>query len=112
MPTILDLAGIPSDKVSETAPAFPGRSLVPAFAKDNSVQHDFIFYHHEGNRGLRVGDYKLVSAKDNSSAWELYDMSKDRSEDHNLATLQPDKAKELQDRWDQLEAQYAKDVAR
>ncbi|MDB6116623.1 MAG: atsA 29 [Verrucomicrobiaceae bacterium] len=112
MPTILDVAGIPSDKVSDTAPAFPGRSLVPAFAKDNSVQHDFIFYHHEGNRGLRVGDYKLVSAKDNSSALELYDMSKDRSEDHNLASQQPDKAKELQDRWDQLEAQYTKDAAR
>ncbi len=111
-PTILEIAGAPVAKASDTAPAFPGRSLVPAFAKDNSVQHDFIFYQHEGNRGLRVGDLKLVSSKNDDNTWELYDMSKDRSEMHNLAPQQPEKARALQDQWDKLQAQFLEDAAR
>ena len=110
LPTVLEAAGSPVTKVSDTAPALPGRSLVPAFARDNSVQHDYIFYHHEGNRGLRVGDFKLVSSKDDHDAWELYDMSKDRSEQHNLAPQQPEKAQQMQQRWEQLQAQFLKDA--
>ena len=110
LPTVLEAAGSPVTKVSDTAPALPCRSLVPAFARDNSVQHDYIFYHHEGNRGLRVGDFKLVSSKDDHDAWELYDMSKDRSEQHNLAPQQPEKAQQMQQRWEQLQAQFLKDA--
>jgi arylsulfatase len=34
------------------------------------------------------------------SAWELYDLSKDRTEEHDLATAQPEKAKDLAARWE------------
>ncbi|MDB6139823.1 MAG: atsA 29 [Verrucomicrobiaceae bacterium] len=112
MPTLLDLAGAPRNKASDTAPQFPGRSLLPAFAKDNSVRHDFIFYHHEGNRGLRIGDFKLVSSKNDDNNWELYDTTTDRSEQHNLAPQQPDKAKKMVERWEKLQAQFLEDAAR
>ena len=36
-----------------------GRSLVPAF--DNQpIQRDALFWEHEGNAAVRVGDWKLV----------------------------------------------------
>ena len=69
VPTLLDLAGA---HVSNTwhgvaRPPLPGRSLVPAFAHDGTRQHEFIFFQHEGNRALRMGDWKLVSARENES---------------------------------------------
>ncbi len=64
LPTMFDLAGI--EPVQEwngvPTPPLPGRSMAPAFTKDGSVKHDFLFFDHEGNRGLRQGDWKLVSA--------------------------------------------------
>ena len=42
--------------------AAPGRSLVPAFAKDNAVTHDSLWWLHEGSKAIRVGDWKLVAA--------------------------------------------------
>ena len=52
---------------------------MPAFAKDGSVTRDNVFFHHEGNRALRMGDYKLVSAREDSDAWELFNLATDRS---------------------------------
>lgn len=112
LPTILDVAGAPCDKVSADAPAFPGRSLVPAFARDGAVSHDYLFFHHEGNRGLRQGNLKLVSSKNDDQVWELYDCATDRSEQHNLAPQMPDKARAMEARWEELEAQFAMDAAR
>ena len=43
-------------------PARPGKSLVPAFARDGTVKHDDLWWAHEGNRAIRVGDWKLVAA--------------------------------------------------
>jgi arylsulfatase len=112
LPTILDVAGAPSDKVSADAPPFPGRSLVPAFARNGSVAHDYLFFHHEGNRGLRQGNLKLVSSKNDDQVWELYDFASDRSEQHNLAPQMPDKARAMEARWEELQAQFVKDAAR
>ena len=79
---------------------------MPAFARDGAVEHEFIFFQHEGNRALRMGDWKLVSAQENESRWELYDLAKDRSEMNNLAAQQPDRARQMQTRWNELEATF------
>ena len=42
---------------------------------------------------MRKGDYKLVAIHD--TPWELYDMSKDRSELKNLSNAMPGKTREL-----------------
>ena len=87
VPTILEAAGgKPTRKVGRPARRrrLPGRACVPLFAKDGTVAHDSLWWLHEGNRALRVGDWKIVAAgKD--SPWELYDLSSDRSETKNLA---------------------------
>lgn len=99
MPTVLDLAGVekPKNWQGEAIPEAPGKSLVPAFAKDVTVERPSLWWLHEGNRAVRVGDWKLVAAK--GDEWELYDLKTDRAEQHNLAATMPDKVGELEKVW-------------
>jgi arylsulfatase len=101
VPTILEaVGGQPLEKwEGESVPPLPGKSLVPALAKDVRIERDCLWWLHEGNRAIRVGDYKLVvSGAD--SPWELYDLSTDRAESRNLAAQMPDKARELAKLWE------------
>ena len=92
-------------------PPAPGKSLMPLFAKDGTVTHDSLWWLHEGNRALRVGDWKIVAAgKD--SPWELYDFSSDRSETKNLAKERPEKVRELAAVWTKQLEEYAALAAR
>lgn len=99
VPTVLDIAGVekPKEWKGQPIPEAPGRSLVPAFAKDETIARDSLWWLHEGNRAVRVGDWKLVAAK--GEPWELYDLKTDRAEQHNLASEMPDKVKELEQVW-------------
>jgi len=95
-PTILEMAGgkWPADNLG---PPPPGQSLVPSFRKDGAVRHDYLWWYHKGNGAIRVEDWKLVAA--GTSSWELYDLSTDRSEAHNLAATHPDRVKEMEKEW-------------
>lgn len=99
VPTVLELAGVkkPDAWKGDAMPAAPGHSLVPAFAKDATIPRESIWWLHEGNRAVRVGDWKLVAAK--GDAWELYDLKTDRAESNNLAATMPEKVKELEAIW-------------
>lgn len=101
VPTILDVLNIekPTKWEGEKIPSAPGHSLVPAFKKDVTVKRDFLWWLHEDNRAIRVGDWKLVAAK--GDPWELYDLRNDRAESNNLIKEHPDKAKELERLWNQ-----------
>ena len=79
---------------------------MPAFRKDGAVKREFIFFQHEGNRALRMGDWKLVSARENEDQWELYNLARDRSELHDLAATQPDRARRMESRWKELETTF------
>jgi arylsulfatase len=98
-PTILKLAGgqWPDTYESQSVPPPPGKNLVPVFAKDGSVPRDFLWWFHDGNRAIRIGDWKLVA--DHKKPWELYDLRDDRSETNNLAAAQPERVKQLADAW-------------
>ena len=73
-----------------------GTSLVPAFANPDTTRGP-LFWEHEGNRAVRFGNWKLV-AKHNGP-WELYDLGTDRVEAKNQAEAQPERAKDLQAKW-------------
>jgi arylsulfatase len=109
VPTILELAG--ATAIPTNGPKRPGHSLVPAFAQDVGDRHDFLYFHHEGNRALRVGTWKIVSSSENKDAWELYDLSVDRPETKSLASIHPERAKEMEARWKALTEEYARDAA-
>jgi arylsulfatase len=104
VPTVLELAGVEQTGVEQVReaggqpiPPLPGKSLVPALASDVPVSRESLWWLHEGNRAVRVGDWKLVAAK--GEAWELYDLKADRAEQHNLAKQMPDKVQELEQAW-------------
>lgn len=99
VPTVLDLVGIekPRQWEGEPIPEAPGKSLAPAFAKDETIARDSLWWLHEDNKAIRVGDWKLVAAK--GDAWALYDLKTDRAEQNDLAAKMPEKAKELADLW-------------
>lgn len=114
VPTLLELAG---GKPAATwngaeVPPLPGQSLVPAFARDHVLKRTEIYFSHEGNRSLRQGHWKLVSAREDNDAWELFDLATDRCEKINLATQQPEQLQKLQLRWTQLDEQYRRDGQR
>jgi arylsulfatase A-like enzyme len=73
-----------------------GKSLVPAFT-DQPVLRDALYWEHENNSAIRVGDMKLVKLSD--QPWELYDMSKDRVELNDLSASKPDEVRKLSDMW-------------
>ena len=111
VPTILEAAGVPrpdpgsAEAAGRSIPPFPGKSLLPAFARDGSVTRDAIWWEHEGNRAIRVGDRKLVAAK--GQPWELYDLATDRTETRDLAAQQPEKVRELAGRWQRMHDEFA-----
>ena len=108
VPTILEVVGRPVADPNEGAPIppRPGKSLLPAFARDGSVRHDAIWWSHEGNRAILVADWKLVAAG-SDGPWELYDLAKDRSETRNLAQTEQAKVQELAQHWRRLSDQFA-----
>jgi arylsulfatase A-like enzyme len=101
MATCVDLAGAryPAEYRNEKITPLAGTSLRALFVGKTFERKEPIFFEHEGNRALRDGKWKLV-AKGSRGKWELYDMEKDRSELHDLASAQPDKARELIKKWE------------
>lgn len=106
VPTLLSLAAAekPSQVKSFAVPPAPGVSLVPLFATDGAVSRKFLWWEHEGNRAIRVGDWKLVAPA--RGAWELYDLAQDRGESSNLAARHPEKVRELDALWTGQQAAF------
>jgi arylsulfatase len=102
VPTILELTGGKRFEKwqGRPVPPAPGKSLVPVFQRDNTVAHDELWWAHEGNRAIRVGNWKLVAAGA-KGPWELFDLSADRCETTDLAARHPDKVRELERLWKQ-----------
>ncbi len=100
MATVTDVGGAayPAEIAGRPIQPMEGRSLAPAFA-DKPVAREALFWEHEGNAAIRVGDWKLVR-KGAAGPWELYDLKKDRTELNDLAASMPDKARELAAAWE------------
>jgi arylsulfatase A-like enzyme len=100
MATAVDIAGAPYPTKfhnDQKIKAMEGTSLLPIF-RGHRLEREALYWEHEGNRGVRRGDFKLV-AKDNQK-WELYNLARDRSEQYDLAASQPHLVAELSRLWD------------
>jgi arylsulfatase A-like enzyme len=99
VPTLLEIAGVtkPADWKGQPIPPAPGKSLVPALQADVTIERPSLWWLHEENKAIRVGDFKLVAAK--GDAWALYDLKTDRAEQNDLSAKMPEKVKELADLW-------------
>ena len=109
-PTIMEVAGaeFPQTISGVTVPDKPGISLVGAFDKDGSVKHECLWWCHQGNRAVRMGNWKL-SAR-NNGPWELYNLKTDRSESHDLSTQYPDKVAMMDKRWNEIANGFRRDL--
>lgn len=87
-----------------------GKSLLPHFyGQENS--RGKVYWEHEANIAMRDGKWKLVSKTPEDSIFSkeklaLYDMDKDPIEMNNLATIYPEKVKEMYGQW----VNWAKDI--
>jgi arylsulfatase A-like enzyme len=99
MATCVDVSGAkyPTQYKGHKIQPMEGRSLLPAFA-GKTIQREAIYWEHEGNRAVRVGNWKLV-ARGARGPWELYDMKADRTELHDLAGEQPERVKQMAGLW-------------
>jgi arylsulfatase A-like enzyme len=103
VPTVLELAGVKKPDMGQ--PPAPGKSLVPAFAEDKTIERESLWWLHEGHRALRSGDWKLVSFR--SKEWELYDLSTDRAEQNNLAKEKPEIVLKLSASWEKQAEEFS-----
>ncbi|MDX1638087.1 MAG: sulfatase [Balneolaceae bacterium] len=97
-PTILEMAGLPLKPEQH----LDGKSLVPLLKGEN-MDRGPLFWHypHYGNQGgspasaIRKGPYKLIEFYEDGGYLELYNISRDIGEQHNLVDKMPDKVEEL-----------------
>lgn len=96
-----------------------GVNLLPFLAgKSSGAPHDVLYWRFGDQMAIRSGDYKLVrydmnvetrtGKKQPASATKLYNLVKDIGEKADLAATMPDKAKELQAKWDAWNATLIK----
>jgi len=107
MPTLLDFAGgtYPETYNGKAILPMEGISLVPVLKGKGVKREAPLFWEHEGNRAVRSGDWKLVSAYDYQERkfreWELYDISDDRSELVDLAEKNPEIVAKMVSQYDE-----------
>lgn len=98
LPTLLECVGAEYQRARRGRDVLPaeGRSFLPALRGD--LQEPVpLYWEHTGNAAIRVGSFKLV--REYPGPWELYDMSVDRTELHDLAAHRPDVVAELAAQW-------------
>lgn len=112
MPTLVDLAGAKYPETYNGHKITPeaGVSLVPAFS-NQSLNRKAIFWEHEMNRAVRMGEWKLVSTGNlmdggygqwkyyENGPWELYNMKNDRAESRDLSGQYPELVEEMAQMW-------------
>ena len=102
LPTLAEIAGA---KIPET---FPGReptplagvSLVPILSGGELPSRPPIHLLHDRDRGLRDGDWKIVSFRE--GPWELYNIREDRTEMNDLAAKHPERVAKMVEEWHRM----------
>jgi arylsulfatase A-like enzyme len=94
MATIVDITGVAYPQAYAGRDVLPleGQSLAPAFDAD-VIERAPMFWEHEGNAAVRVGDWKLV--RKFPGAWELYELQADRTELNDLAAAHPERVEDM-----------------
>lgn len=107
-PTLLELAGADPGELDQRSEA-PGISLLPFLNHNLVIPRPPIFFHHEQKKALRHGDWKITTIEENGQ-WELYNLSVDRGETHNLAEENPEKLRELISLWEKQRKEIIEQV--
>ena len=105
MPTLCGAAGAvyPDTYKGRNITRSQGVSMLPFFRNANvQVEERTLYWQHENNAAIREGDWKLVTSYDrDEEAWELYNLTEDRSESEDLSGQYPKIAQRLKEKWRQ-----------
>lgn len=96
MATCADLAGAAYPKAP--IPPMEGVSLVPLL-QGKSINNRILYFEHENNAAVRAGDWKLVRTG-RDGTWELYHITGDRVEMHDVASDHVEMVGALAKQWD------------
>jgi arylsulfatase len=114
MATLVDITGAtyPTTLRNQDVGPMDGVSLLPAFRNGTIERDKPVFFEWREGRAVVDGHWKLVVHKVrpqdvesglwdfSTSEWELYDLSKDRTEINNLVESNPEKFVELRDKFE------------
>ncbi len=89
-----------------------GVDLVPHLTgRKKGAPHESLFWRQGGKTALRHGDWKLVRMgrrfTSGQAQWELYDLSKDLSEENDLAATNPERLAKLIKIWEKLNGEMS-----
>ena len=87
--TCVEVSG--ADYPEDSTP-LEGLSLRPVFGGVNP-NREALYWEHEGNRAVRMGDWKLVAK--HGQPWELYDITRDRVEANDRSAMDADRVREM-----------------
>jgi arylsulfatase len=103
MPTLCELAGTryPSEYHGRRIAPTPGISMLPYWKKTIvRPERRTLYWQHTDHSAIRDGNWKLVTLNDrDATAWELYDLSDDRSETEDLSSQHPAMVEQLKAKW-------------
>ncbi len=99
--TVYDAAGAqyPSEFKGNEITPLEGESFMSAIEGKAWSREKPVAVEHEGNRGIRIGDWKLVAEWD--KPWELYNIPEDRTELNDLASSEPSRVAEMERAYDE-----------
>ncbi|MHC5536742.1 arylsulfatase [Singulisphaera rosea] len=99
MPTCLELAGTPypDQYAGHSLKPQEGTSLAPILKGQAGPLPRTLYFEHEGGRAILDGDWKLVARA--GEPWELYHISQDATETHNVADQEPKRVEAMVTRW-------------
>jgi len=88
LPTIAELTGAKPPKDID------GISIVPELLGEKAAgrpqqQHEYLYWEYGRQRAVRMGDWKAIQPRPDGD-WELYDLSKDIGEQHDVAAEHAD----------------------
>jgi arylsulfatase len=119
LPTFIEMSGASMEANKSSIP-LSGRSLLQVIRSNDTrpredwMQREF-YFSHEGNRGFRSGNFKVVSTaetRQGDGRWCLYDLSTDRTEMVDLAERYPEKLRELTEKWEAMDGRFAEESKR
>ncbi len=99
MPTLVEItqSDVPSAWPNRDLRPISGTTLTPAFHGESLTRQQPIHLLFSGDRGLRDGDWKIVSFK--SEPWELYNVKEDRTELNDIAAKHPQLVAKMVQKW-------------
>jgi arylsulfatase len=119
LPTFIELSGA-STEPNQSGLPLSGKSLFDVIQSENlqtaiDFQNRDIYFSHEGSRAMRSGWFKAVSTAENRQGdgnWRLYDLQTDRAETTDISSQNPEKLRELVEKWETMTQRFAEDSQR